>query len=66
MVRNMRRGAARPSGEGLVLNRFVLGLMLGAAFGGLLSCFILTPVVGLFIGAVIGVSCGMILHVWMM
>jgi hypothetical protein len=50
----------------LVLNRFVLGLTLGAAVGGLLSSFMLTPLAGLFIGAVIGVSCGMILHVWMM
>lgn len=49
-----------------MLNRFVLGLMLGAAFGGLVSCFILTPLAGIFIGAVVGVSCGMILHVCMM
>lgn len=50
----------------MVYNRFVLGLTLGAAFGGLVGGFVLTPPVGLFIGAIIGVSCGMILHVWMM
>ena len=60
------RGTARPSGEGVVINRFVLGLTLGAALGGLLSSFILTPLAGICIGAIIGVSCGMILHVWMM
>jgi len=49
-----------------VHNRFVLGLTLGAAFGGLVGSFILTPPVGILIGAIIGVSCGMILHVWMM
>jgi F0F1-type ATP synthase assembly protein I len=47
-------------------NRFVLGLTLGAAFGGLAGSFILTPPVGIFIGAIIGLSCGMILHVWRM
>jgi hypothetical protein len=62
----MRRGVTRPSGEDFVLNRFVLGLTLGAAFGGLLSSLILTPLAGIFIGAIIGVSCGMIIHVWMM
>jgi F0F1-type ATP synthase assembly protein I len=52
--------------EGMVHNRFVLGLTLGAAFGGLAGSFTLTPPVGIFIGAVIGVACGAILHVWMM
>jgi len=47
-------------------NRFVLGLTLGAAFGGLLGIFILTPPVGILLGAIIGVSCGMILHVILM
>jgi F0F1-type ATP synthase assembly protein I len=47
-------------------NRFVLGLTLGAAFGGLFGSFILTPPVGILIGAIVGVSCGMILHVWLM
>ncbi|MFZ5671654.1 MAG: hypothetical protein ACOZAM_01690 [Pseudomonadota bacterium] len=46
-------------------NRFVLGLTLGAAFGGLAGSFILTPPIGILIGAIIGVSCGMILHVLM-
>lgn len=59
----MRRRAVR---EAWVHNRFVLGLTLGAAFGGLVGSFILTPPVGILIGAIIGVSCGMILHVWMM
>jgi uncharacterized membrane protein len=49
----------------VVSNRFVLGLTLGAAFGGLLSSFMLTPLAGICIGAIVGVSCGMILHVWM-
>jgi hypothetical protein len=48
-----------------VHNRFVLGLSLGAAFGGLSGVFILTPLAGIFIGAIIGLSCGMILHTWM-
>ena len=50
----------------MVYNRFVLGLTLGAAFGGLVGSFTLTPPVGILIGAIVGVSCGMILHVWMM
>ncbi|MGE3874368.1 MAG: hypothetical protein AB7F74_15570 [Parvibaculaceae bacterium] len=54
-----------PVREDLVHNRFVLGLTLGAAAGGLLSSFILTPPVGIFVGAIVGVSCGAILHVWM-
>lgn len=49
----------------MVYNRFVLGLTLGAAFGGLGGSFVTTPPVGLLIGAIVGVSCGMILHVWM-
>jgi uncharacterized membrane protein len=52
--------------EDCLYNRFVLGLTLGAALGGLSGIFILTPPVGILIGAIIGVSCGMILHVWMM
>lgn len=51
--------------EDWVHNRFVLGLTLGAAFGGLGGSFILTPPIGILIGAIIGVSCGMILHVLM-
>lgn len=47
-------------------NRFVLGLTLGAAFGGLIGSFVLTPPGGIVIGAIIGLSCGMILHVWLM
>lgn len=54
-----------PFREGCVHNRFVLGLTLGAAFGGLGGGFILSPPVGILIGAIIGVSCGMILHIWM-
>ena len=50
----------------MVHNRFVLGLMLGMAVGGLIGSFMLTPPVGIFIGAIVGVSCGAILHVWMM
>jgi hypothetical protein len=50
----------------MLYNRFVLGLTLGAAFGGLVGSFTLTPPVGILIGAIVGVSCGMILHVWMM
>jgi hypothetical protein len=57
---------ARPTGERLVLNRFVLGLTLGAAVGGLLSCFVLTALAGIFIGPIISVSCSMILDVWTM
>ena len=49
-----------------MINRFVLGLTLGAAFGGLLSSFMLTPLAGIFIGAIIGVSCALIIHVCMM
>jgi uncharacterized membrane protein len=49
-----------------LFNRVVLGLTLGAAFGGLAGSFILTPPAGILIGAIIGLSCGMILHVWRM
>lgn len=47
-------------------NRFILGLTLGIAFGGLIGSFVLTPPAGILIGAIIGLSCGIILHVWMM
>jgi uncharacterized membrane protein len=57
--------SVRRSGRIWVHNRFVLGLTLGAAFGGLAGSFILTPPIGILIGAIVGVSCGMILHVLM-
>jgi F0F1-type ATP synthase assembly protein I len=62
----LRRAGGTPIREVMVYNRFVLGLMLGAAFGGLVGSFILTPPISIFIGAIIGMSCGLILHVWMM
>jgi F0F1-type ATP synthase assembly protein I len=61
------RGMSMRDREGCHLyNRFVLGLTLGAAFGGLVGSFTLTPPVGILIGAIIGLSCGMILHVSLM